>query len=119
MIDGLHTNVSRNNYFDMRFSSPLFRRSASRQAVRFVRASLSSSCLLLRQRGGFALLPFALAATAEGHATVTCARIFSDHMVLQRDRIAPVWGDAAPAESIVVEFDGVRVRTVAGPDGHW
>ncbi len=40
-------------------------------------------------------------------------------MVLQRDRVVPIWGEGAPAESVVVEFGGTSVRTTAGTDGRW
>lgn len=52
-------------------------------------------------------------------AEVRCARPFGDHMVLQRDLPVPVWGEAAPAESVTVEFAGQLVSTTAAPDGRW
>jgi sialate O-acetylesterase len=52
-------------------------------------------------------------------ADVSCPLIFSDHMVLQRDRPIAVWGEAAPSESVTVEFDGKRQSTVADGAGHW
>ena len=45
-------------------------------------------------------------------ATVKVARMFSDHMVLQRDINAPVWGTANRGEKITVEIDGLIVSTV-------
>lgn len=35
---------------------------------------------------------------------LTLPKVFSDHMVLQRDRVVPVWGSAAPGEKITVTF---------------
>jgi len=45
--------------------------------------------------------------------------IFSDHMILQRGRPAPVWGWADPGERITVRFAGQSHSTAAGPDGKW
>ncbi len=47
------------------------------------------------------------------------ARIFSDHMVLQRDFPPPIWGKAAAGDSVVVEFAGQSVKTKANNDGRW
>jgi sialate O-acetylesterase len=52
-------------------------------------------------------------------AEVAMPKVFSDHMVLQRDRPAPVWGWAKPGAKIMVEFAGQRKETSAGPDGRW
>jgi len=50
---------------------------------------------------------------------VTCAGLFTDHMVLQRDQPVPVWGTAQPGESVTVEFAGHHDTVTAGADGHW
>jgi sialate O-acetylesterase len=47
------------------------------------------------------------------------ASLFSDHMVLQRDRPVPVWGWSAAGDAITVEFAGQRKTAVAGADGKW
>jgi sialate O-acetylesterase len=52
-------------------------------------------------------------------AEVTCPPIFSDHMVLQRDLPAPVWGRATPGEQVTVEFAGQRHTATATPAGDW
>ena len=52
-------------------------------------------------------------------ADVHCPSIFSDHMVLQRDRPVSVWGTADPGETITVAFGAGHARTSAGPDGAW
>ena len=52
-------------------------------------------------------------------AEVRCAKIFGDHMVLQRDLPVPVWGEAAPGEQVAVEFAGQTRTATAGADGHW
>lgn len=40
-------------------------------------------------------------------------------MVLQRDRPVPIWGEAAPGESIRVEFNSQSKTTAADVAGHW
>jgi len=52
-------------------------------------------------------------------ATVQLASPFADHMVLQRDRKVPVWGNGVPGEKVVVEFAGQRQETAVGEDGRW
>ncbi len=47
------------------------------------------------------------------------AMIFSDKMVLQREKDIPVWGTASPGAVVTVEFDGSRVETVTDADGNW
>ena len=45
--------------------------------------------------------------------------LFSDNMVLQRDREAPVWGRAAPGENVRVTFQGRSAQATADKDGRW
>ncbi len=51
--------------------------------------------------------------------TLKPANIFTDHMVLQRDKAVPVWGQASPKEKITVEFAGQTKKTKAGVNGKW
>ena len=44
---------------------------------------------------------------------------FQDHAVLQRDRPIPVWGRAAPGESITVSLAGHAQESQADADGLW
>ena len=44
---------------------------------------------------------------------------FQDHAVLQRDRPVPVWGRAAPGESLTVSFAGHTLTSQADADGNW
>ena len=62
---------------------------------------------------------FLLASSIVARADVRLPKIFSDHMVVQRDRAAPIWGWANPGERIVVRFAGQRVRAVADLAGNW
>ncbi len=61
------------------------------------------------------LLPFVTLHAAE----LRIAAVFSDHMVLQRDKPGPVWGWADPTEKITVEFAGQTKNAVADATGKW
>ena len=52
-------------------------------------------------------------------AEVQLHPIFGDHMVIQRDMKAPVWGTASPGEAVTVTFDDMKKSTKAGRDGKW
>ncbi len=54
-----------------------------------------------------------------GAEDLTVSRLFSDHMVLQRDATIAVWGKAAPEAEVDVEFGGVVSTTKAATDGRW
>ena len=53
------------------------------------------------------------------HADVSLTSIFSDHMVLQRERSNPVWGNALPNEKVSVTIAEQSHTTVTGKDGKW
>ena len=63
------------------------------------------------------LAGIALAAVAT--AAPKLPNIFSDHMVLQRDRAIPVWGTAEAGEEVSVSFAGQTKTTKADADGKW
>ncbi len=52
-------------------------------------------------------------------ADVTLPAIFSDSMVLQRDKEVSVWGKANPGESLTVSIKKNSVKTTADADGQW
>jgi sialate O-acetylesterase len=52
-------------------------------------------------------------------AEVRLAGVFTDGMVLQRGKLAPIWGSAEAGESIEVEFAGQRQSCITGADGLW
>ena len=52
-------------------------------------------------------------------ADVRLPNVFSDHMVLQRDKPIKVWGWAAPGEKIKVLLSGNAADTSADADGEW
>lgn len=74
----------------------------------------------MRKRfAGLLLVLLWLSAVTAGYADVRLARIFGDHMVLQRGKPVPVWGTADRGEQVTVEFRGQKVSTVADRTGSW
>ncbi|MGI4789516.1 MAG: sialate O-acetylesterase, partial [Janthinobacterium lividum] len=45
--------------------------------------------------------------------------LFTDNMVLQRGMADPVWGWAAPGQSVTVTLNGKTATAAAGADGKW
>jgi sialate O-acetylesterase len=45
--------------------------------------------------------------------------IFSDHMVVQRSQIIPVWGWSSPLEKIIIHFNKQTKQTKADRSGRW
>lgn len=89
--------------------TPLARR--VRQPARALRA--------LRRSVAFALLAALVMTAVPARADVRLPRIFSDHMVLQRDQEIPLWGWAEPGEEVSVEFAGHSAKAVADAEGRW
>ena len=52
-------------------------------------------------------------------ADLTLPSLFSDHMVLQQDVTAPVWGWANPGDTIRVSVGGTSATAKTNPDGRW
>jgi sialate O-acetylesterase len=73
---------------------------------------------VLARFAAYSLLLF-LASFSPLRADVKLPAIFGDHMVLQRDISVPVWGTAAPGESVTVTAGGDKATATAGPDGKW
>jgi sialate O-acetylesterase len=69
----------------------------------------------LRTAVSFLLLLLAAPAAAE----LKLPSLFSDQMVLQRDREAPVWGWADAGAEVHVVIDGKTVDATADQDGNW
>ena len=63
------------------------------------------------------LILFVLAATV--HADVSLPATFSDHMILQADAGAPVWGWAAVGEDVSVSIAGQTKSVKADDKGEW
>ena len=60
-----------------------------------------------------------LTAAFVARAEVKLPPVFSDHMVLQREIAAPVWGTASPGEEITVSIAGQSKSTKADDAGKW
>ncbi|MFT5470215.1 MAG: sialate O-acetylesterase [Verrucomicrobiales bacterium] len=52
-------------------------------------------------------------------AEVTLPKIFSDHMLLQREFAAPVWGWADAGTEVTVSFAGQQKQATADANGNW
>ena len=60
-----------------------------------------------------------LLVTQNAFAELRLAEIFSDEMVLQRDKDVPVWGWSDPGDSVRVDFDGQTAPATADSNGRW
>jgi sialate O-acetylesterase len=52
-------------------------------------------------------------------AAPSLSGIWSDHMVLQRDRKFPIWGHATAGEKIAIRIGDTQAETTTRPDGRW
>ena len=64
-----------------------------------------------------ALLLAPLAFSAE--SKLAFAALFTDHMVLQRDQLVPIWGTANPGERITISFGDQKKTALADESGKW
>ncbi|HWE01159.1 MAG TPA: sialate O-acetylesterase [Tepidisphaeraceae bacterium] len=67
---------------------------------------------------GFAAVAGCLFASYSS-AAVKLPNVISDHMVLQREMAAPIWGMATPGEKVTVKFRDQEKTAEAGKDGKW
>lgn len=67
------------------------------------------------------LLPAAVAAPADlpDAPPLRFHRLFTDHMVLQRDAVVPVYGIGKPGATVAVRIGKVTWETTVAPDGRW
>ena len=65
------------------------------------------------------ILALCIACWSATAVAVQPASVFTDHVVLQRDKPAPVWGTAKPAAKITVEFAGQTKTATADDRGRW
>jgi sialate O-acetylesterase len=72
--------------------------------------------MFLMMSCGFFGLPFGASVLL---AEVRLPAIFSDHMVLQRDRPLPVWGWGQPGERVRVMFGRESAEAIVPEDGRW
>lgn len=47
------------------------------------------------------------------------AGVFTDHAVLQREMVVPIWGQATPGDAVTVKFNEQSKSTVADSSGNW
>jgi sialate O-acetylesterase len=52
-------------------------------------------------------------------ADISLPKLFSSHMVLQRNMPIHFWGDAEPGEQVTVDLHGTRGTTIADKVGRW
>lgn len=52
-------------------------------------------------------------------AQLKIAKVFTDHVVLQRQKPIPVWGWAKPNESVTLTFAGQKQTAQANQEGKW
>lgn len=60
-----------------------------------------------------------LMASCDARADVRLPAVFSDHMVLQRERQVPIWGWADSGEQVAVVFGEQTKTTTANDEGRW
>jgi sialate O-acetylesterase len=60
-----------------------------------------------------------LAATLTTQAEVSLPKIFSSHMILQRDMPIHVWGSATPGESVTATFHNLTNTATTDATGRW
>jgi sialate O-acetylesterase len=69
---------------------------------------------------GFLWVSAVVLSASPGHATPRFdSKLFSDGLVLQRDRANPIWGVADPLEAVTVSISGQAKSTITGTDGRW
>lgn len=69
-------------------------------------------------RSALVVLAFTCSFTA-ARAEVSLPKIFSSHMVVQRNMPVHVWGNAAPGEQVSVSFHGSSASVTASNAGRW
>jgi sialate O-acetylesterase len=63
--------------------------------------------------------PIVPKAAPSGESGLEVSTFFSDHMVLQRGKTAPVWGWAPPGAKVTVKFAGQTQNAETAKDGRW
>jgi len=67
----------------------------------------------------YLLLLLASTVSLKAESELALDRIFSDHMVLQRDVALPIHGTAKPGSRVTVRFAGQTEQAVANAQGRW
>lgn len=55
----------------------------------------------------------------QSYAQLKLSRLFSDHVVLQRQKTVPVWGWAKPKEKVIVILAGQKQIAITDASGKW
>ncbi|MEI6168439.1 MAG: sialate O-acetylesterase [bacterium] len=71
------------------------------------------------KRYGLAIGVVLAGLVGSANAELRLPKVFSDHMVLQRDLATPVWGWADPGEAVTVTFAGQSLAATADKTGRW
>ena len=66
-----------------------------------------------------AFFVFALCGALPVLAVLHPAKVFSDHMVLQRDAAVPFWGKADAGATVTVAFAGQSASAKTDKSGFW
>jgi len=74
---------------------------------------------LLQRRGNCLAAALFLLCSLPLRAEIKLSSLFSDHMIVQRERPVHVWGMADPGESVSVSFRGESKTTSADRLGRW
>jgi sialate O-acetylesterase len=72
-----------------------------------------------RQRNSVLVVLLLAFVPAAVRADVMPAKIFGDHMVLQREMPVPIWGKAAPREKVTVHLLNQEKSAVTDAKGNW
>lgn len=80
-----------------------------------VYAAMVVTCLAMQQSRA----QEAAVLEAPAETKLTLASVFSDHMVLQRGRIVPIWGAASPGDKVRVQLGEKNAEITADEDGKW
>jgi sialate O-acetylesterase len=70
-------------------------------------------------RRSFLAVIVSLLVVGPAAAEVKLPALFSEGVVLQRDREVPVWGTATPGVEVTVAVNGAKQTAKAGDDGKW
>lgn len=55
----------------------------------------------------------------KGFSQLSVARIFNDHMVLQREQLIPVWGTAPAGKTVTVRLNQTLQKAIVDAKGQW
>ncbi len=76
--------------------------------------------MIFRNQGRLLLLVFAVFCFPSVlWGDISLPKIFSDHMVLQRNSSVKIWGTAEPEQKLVITFNKREIRFQANANGEW